>query len=143
MTFRLLIATAVLSAMAGFAPAALAQDVVAVVSAKSPVTALKPDQVADIFLGKTSRFPDGSQAIPIDLGEESAAREKFYASFTGKSPAQVKAHWAKIIFTGRGQPPRQVSSGAEAKKLIAENPHAIGYIDSSLVDNSVRVLASR
>jgi ABC-type phosphate transport system substrate-binding protein len=99
--------------------------------------------VADIFLGKTSRFPDGSQAVPIDLGEDSPARDRFYAQYTGKSPAQVKAHWSKIIFTGRGQPPRQANSSSEAKKLIADNPNAIGYIDQSQVDNSVRVLAAR
>jgi len=127
----------------GLALHAQAQEVVAVVSSKSPVTALDSAQVADIFLGKTTRFPDGSPATPIDLNEESALRERFYTQYTGKSPAQVKAHWAKIIFTGRGQPPRQALSTAEAKKLIAENPNAIGYIDASQVDNSVRVLASR
>jgi ABC-type phosphate transport system substrate-binding protein len=117
-------------------------NVVAVVSAKSPVTALNTVQVADIFLGKTSRFPDGTQAVPIDQNEDSPARDRFYAQFTGKSPAQVKAHWSKIIFTGRGQPPRQASTGLEARRMVAENPNAIGYIDPALVDNSVRVLAS-
>jgi ABC-type phosphate transport system substrate-binding protein len=132
-----------LAAALAAAGQAAAQDVVAVVSARSPVTSLSQAQVADIFLGKTSRFPDGTQAVPIDLIEDSPARERFYAQFAGKSPAQVKAHWSKIIFTGRGQPPRQASTGPEAKKLIADNPNAIGYIDQSLVDNSVRVLASR
>jgi len=47
-----------------------AADVVAVVSAKSRVTALNPDQVADIFLGKTSHFPDGTQATPVDQSED-------------------------------------------------------------------------
>ena len=120
-----------------------AQDVVAVVSAKSPVISLNADQVADIFLGKTSRFPDGTPAMPIDLVEESPVRDRFYAAYTGKSPAQVKAHWSKIIFTGRGQPPRQAASATEAKKIVAENPNAIGYIDASQVDASVRVLAAR
>ena len=120
-----------------------AQEVVPVVSSRSPITSLSAAQVADIFLGKITRFPDGSQAVPVDQGEESPARERFYTQYTGKSPAQVKAHWAKIIFTGRGQPPRQAASGAEAKKLVAENPYAIGYIDASQVDNTVRVLASR
>jgi ABC-type phosphate transport system substrate-binding protein len=123
--------------------ASAAEDVVAVVSAKSPITSLNSSQVADIFLGKTSRFPDGTLAVPIDLPEESPVRERFYAEYTGKSPAQVKAHWSKIIFTGRGQPPRQVDNGAEAKKVLSENPNAIAYIDSKLVDGSVRVLASR
>ena len=122
--------------------AAAADDVVAVVSAKSPIAGLNASQVADIFLGKTNRFPDGTLAVPVDLPEESPAREKFYAEYAGKSPAQVKAHWSKIIFTGRGQPPKQLGSGAEAKKFVAENPNAIAYIDSKLVDNSLRVLPS-
>jgi ABC-type phosphate transport system substrate-binding protein len=120
---------------------AKADDVVAVVSAKSSITALNANQVADIFLGKTSHFPDGSQAVPIDQVEGSPAHDKFYAAYTGKSPAQVKAHWSKIIFTGRGQPPKQVANSIEARKLVAENPNAIGYIDNSAVDSSVRVLA--
>lgn len=119
---------------------AAAQDVVPVVSAKSPVTTLNAGQVADIFLGKTARFPDGTQAVPIDLEEDSPQRERFYAQYTGKSPAQVKAHWSKLVFTGRGQPPRAVGSSAEARKLIADNPNAIGYIDSNQVDASVRVV---
>ncbi|MGZ5038556.1 MAG: phosphate ABC transporter substrate-binding protein [Usitatibacter sp.] len=125
----------------GVDASARAEDVVAVVSAKSAITSLKASQVADIFLGKTSRFPDGSEAVPIDQVEDSPAREHFYAAFTGKSAAQVKAHWSKIIFTGRGQPPRQVANGAEARKAVAANPNAIAYIDASLVDDSVRVLA--
>jgi ABC-type phosphate transport system substrate-binding protein len=138
---RLLVGIAAASLCASFATFARGAEVVAVVSSKSPVTTLSANQVADIFLGKTSRFPDGSQAVPVDQVEESPARDRFYAQFTGKSPAQMKAHWSKIIFTGRGQPPRQVPGNAEAKKFVADNPHAIGYIDNNLVDESVRVIA--
>lgn len=114
--------------------------VVAVVSVKSSITTLSKTQVADIFLGKSNRFPDGSSAIPIDQPEASSLREEFYNEVTGKSPAQVKAHWAKIIFTGRGQPPKVVVSSGEVKKLLSDNLLAIGYIDAAQVDSSVRVL---
>jgi ABC-type phosphate transport system substrate-binding protein len=124
-------------------PALAQEEVVPVVSSRSSVTILNANQVADIFLGKSSRFPDGTVAVPIDLAEDSPLRERFYSQFTGKSPAQLKAHWSKIIFTGRGQPPRQVPSSAEAKKMVAENPNAIAYIDPRQVDSSVRVLAAR
>ena len=124
-------------------PGALSAEVVAVVSARSPITALDSGQVADIFLGKTSRFPDGSQAVPIDQDEDSPARERFYAQFTGKSPAQVKAHWSKIIFTGRGQPPRQPGSAEAVRRAIADNPRAIGYLDTAQLDSSVRVLGAK
>jgi hypothetical protein len=114
-------------------------DVVAVVSSKSTVTALTRTHTEEIFLGKVRRFPDGSMAVPLDLAEGSSERDEFYAKL-GKSPAQIKAYWSKIIFTGRGQPPKAVANGFVMKKLIAENPAAIGYLDRQLVDDSVRVL---
>ena len=127
----------------GLGALSAAADVVAVVSSKSSVTALSKNQVADIFLGKTSRFPDGEPAVPIDQVEGSPARDEFYAKFTGKNAAQIKAHWSKIIFTGRGQPPKEVASSAEVKKEVVQNPRAIGYIERSLVDGSLRVLLSQ
>jgi ABC-type phosphate transport system substrate-binding protein len=115
-------------------------DVVVVVSAKCAVSTLNRDQITDIFLGKTARFPDGASAVPIDQAEGSPARDEFYAKFANKSPAQVKAHWTKIIFTGRGQPPKSVANSVEVRKLIAANPQAISYIERSAVDSTVKVI---
>jgi ABC-type phosphate transport system substrate-binding protein len=115
-------------------------DVVPIVSSTSAITTLSKTQVTDIFLGKVSRFPDGTQAIPIDQAERSPARDEFYATYAGKSPAQIKSHWAKIIFTGRGQPPKTVAGDVDVKILVAANPQAISYIERSAVDSSVHVL---
>jgi ABC-type phosphate transport system substrate-binding protein len=134
------IAAASLAAL-GLSAMAATADVVVVVSSKSQVVTLSKSQVTDIFLGKSARFPDGSPAVPIDQAEGTAVRDEFYSSFAGKSAAQIKAHWSKIIFTGRGQPPKSVSNSDATKRLLAENPHAIGYIERNLVDNSVKVLA--
>jgi ABC-type phosphate transport system substrate-binding protein len=113
-------------------------DVVAVVSAKSPVTTLTNTQLTDIFLGKANRFPNGASAVPIDQPEGSTARNEFYARFAGKSAAQIKAFWSKIIFTGRGQPPEEVADSTEMKKRISENPSTIGYLEENMVDSSVK-----
>jgi ABC-type phosphate transport system substrate-binding protein len=134
--------TGVVALVLSVGAGAAAADVVAVVSSKSSVTALTKNQVVDIFLGKTSRFPDGEQAVPVDQAEGSAARDEFYMKFTGKSAAQIKAHWSKIIFTGRGQPPKEVPNSAEVKKLVVQNPRAVGYIERSSVDGTVRVILS-
>jgi hypothetical protein len=115
-------------------------DVVAVVSSKSPITTLTRNQVMDIFFGRRTRFPDGSIAVPIDQSEGLAARIEFYSKFADMSPAQVKAFWAKVIFTGRGQPPKTVATSVEAKKALAASPNAITYIDQSMVDDSLRVV---
>jgi ABC-type phosphate transport system substrate-binding protein len=134
------IAIVLLAISPTLAGALASADVVAVVSAKSAVKALTSSQVADIFLGRVSRFPNGVLAVPIDLRDGSPERDQFYAKITGKTPAQVKAYWSKIIFTGRGQPPKAVPTELDVKKIIAADATAIGYIDASLLDDSVRAL---
>ncbi len=115
-------------------------EVVVVVSAQSEITTLSRSQVADIFLGKARRFPNGVLAQPVDQIEGSAARNEFYASFADRTPAQIKSHWSKIVFTGRGQPPAAVATSEELKRRVAANPAAIGYIDRSQLDSTVRAL---
>jgi len=117
-------------------------EAVVVVSAKNPVTSLSRGQVTDIFLGRTLRFPDGQPAVPIDQFEGSSTRDEFYLAFAGKSQAQINAHWSRIIFTGRGQPPLEVANAAEVKKRLAHDPSAIGYIEPRMVDSSVKVVTA-
>ena len=125
-----------------FSTGTAAAEVVAVVAANSPITSLTKSQVINIFLGKSNRFPDGSVAIPIDQEEGSIDRNKFYANYANMSAAQIKGHWSKIIFTGRGQPPKEVANGKEVKKRIISNPNTIGYLEEDLVDDRMRVLLS-
>lgn len=117
-------------------------DVVAVVSSNSPVTTLSKNQVADIFLGRASRFPNGEPALPIDQAEGSAERDEFYVKVAGKAPPQMRAHWAKIIFTGRGRPPEEAANSVQVKRLIVKNHNAIGYVEKSMVDDTVKVVFS-
>lgn len=115
-------------------------DVVVVVSAKSAISSLTSEQATKIFLGKTETFPGGGNAIPIDQTEGNSVRDEFYSRIVHKNPAQVSAYWTKIIFTGDGYPPRQMDGDADVRKAVAGNPNAIGYINRSAVDSSVRVV---
>ena len=115
-------------------------EVAVVVSAKSGATTLSADQVSDIFLGKANALPGAGQAVPIDQSDSSGVREEFYQKATSKNAAQVKAYWAKQIFSGKGQPPKEVGDSAAVKTLLASNPNMIGYIDKGSVDASVKVL---
>lgn len=128
-TFNQLPLAVVLMLAAGAARA----DVVVVVSAKSTVAQLTKDQVADIFLGT------GGKGEPIDQ-DAAAMREEFYTKVAGKSAAQVKTHWAKQSFSGKGTPPKSVAGDDEVKKALAANPNAIGYIEKSKVDDSVKTV---
>jgi ABC-type phosphate transport system substrate-binding protein len=116
-------------------------DVVPVVSAKSPVHEMSKNQIVDIFLGRANRFPNGEPAVPIDQAEGSEVRDLFYLQFANRSAAQLKAYWSKIVFTGKGEPPREVSPSERVKRVLAENPHFIGYIERTEVDANVKVVS--
>lgn len=115
-------------------------EVAVIVSANNVNYGLDKLDVEQIFLGKKATFPDGSKAVPVDQTEGSAVRSAFNESVLGKNDSQLKAYWSRLIFTGKGTPPKESGSDAEIKALVAANPNMIGYIDAKAVDSSVKVV---
>jgi ABC-type phosphate transport system substrate-binding protein len=119
-----------------FAIAALpaSAEIVVIVNKDNPASRMFSEQASQFFLGKSAMF------TPIDQAEGSKIRADFYQKVADKDPAQVKAIWSKLVFTGKATPPKEFKSNAEVKKAVAEDPKAIGYIDKSAVDDSVKVI---
>ncbi|MGH8492075.1 MAG: hypothetical protein ACRERR_03055 [Moraxellaceae bacterium] len=112
-------------------------ELVVVTNINSSANSIPLSQLSRIFLGQSSAYPDGSSAIPLDINGET--RNQFYRDVLKKSPEQVEKYWARMIFTGKAQPPREVKS-ADVKSVVAETPGAISYMDSSKVDASLKIL---
>ncbi|TFW26514.1 phosphate ABC transporter substrate-binding protein [Massilia arenosa] len=129
---------ALLCAVLAWPAYAGAADLVVIVSARSQVTALRAGQVADIFLGQIGRFPDGAEAIALDQALGSPQRDEFYSKVAARTPPLMKAYWSKMIFTGRGQPPKEAANSATVRRMVADNPNLIGYIDRAALDASVK-----
>jgi len=110
---------------------ALAEIVVVAAPGSSTMT---KDQVAGIYLGRSTDFK------PLDLPESTPVRDQFYKHATDRDAAQIKAMWSRIVFTGKGLPPKELPDAAAVKKAVAADPKAIGYIDKSAVDGSVKVV---
>ncbi|ESS70609.1 hypothetical protein MGMO_121c00050 [Methyloglobulus morosus KoM1] len=117
-------------------------EIVVVMSAKSNVTNLSKDNVSAIFLGKTATLPDGIQAVPIEQDAGQEAYKEFHRIVIEKSDAQLNAYWAKMVFSGKGNPPREVANNAEVLKIIAASPSMIGYLEKSAVNRTVKVVFS-
>ena len=103
----------------------------------APITS---EDVAKLYLGKTKSFPNGKAATPVERGEGSAIRVGFLEKIVDKSESQMKAYWSRLIFTGKGVPPNAVDTDKEMKELVAKDPGAIGYIDVTSVDDTVKVV---
>jgi ABC-type phosphate transport system substrate-binding protein len=109
-------------------------EVVVVVNPKHGSSAMSNDEVAQFFLGKSTSM------TPIDQPESAPIRAEFYKKVTDKEPAQAKALWSKLVFTGKATLPKEVQSSADVKKAVAADPKAIGYIEKSAVDATVKVV---
>ena len=114
------------------AAAANAADVVVIVSAKSSAAAMSADDIANIYLGKSTAMK------PVD--NATAVRGAVYTAVAGKDEAQVKAIWSKLVFTGKATPPKELASSAEVVKAVAADPNIIGYVEKGAVDASVKVV---
>jgi ABC-type phosphate transport system substrate-binding protein len=111
-------------------------EIVVVVNPKNPVTALSAEQVSQFYLGISNSF------TPFDQSDSSPMRAQFYKKVTQKEPGQVRAIWAKLVFTGKGRPPKEFASNEEVKKAVAADPNGIGYIDKAALDASVKSVLS-
>jgi ABC-type phosphate transport system substrate-binding protein len=126
------LAAALCSSLPAFA------DVVVIVNPKNPVSSLTAQQVAQIYLGRAGVFPSGGAVTPLDLKEGASARDDFYTKVAEKTPGQLKAYRARQMFSGNGAPPREIASDADMRKAVASDPTAIGYIDRSALDGTVK-----
>lgn len=115
---------------------------VAVIVHPSNNNALSKMEVKKIFLGKKKNYSDGGVVLPIDLQEGSAAREEFSKALLGKTPNQLKAYWSKLVFTGKGAPPKSVRTPSEVISTVSTNPSSIGYIEASEVTDQVKVVGT-
>ncbi len=114
----------------------------AVIVHPSNSASLSQKDIANLFLGKKKSFPGGGQAIPVNQEEGSAVREGFNDSVLGKSSSQLKSYWSRLIFTGKGTPPKEVGGDADVVGLVAANPNTIGYVDAGAVSGDVKVVFS-
>jgi ABC-type phosphate transport system substrate-binding protein len=109
-------------------------EVVAVVNTANSQASMTKDEVANVFTGKSSAL------TPVDQPESAPVRAEFYKKVADKDMSQAKALWAKLVFTGKATMPKEAADSAAVKKAVAANPKAIGYIEKSAVDATVKVV---
>jgi ABC-type phosphate transport system substrate-binding protein len=124
---------AVLLASSGSAVAA----VVAIVNKAN--TAADKATIGRLYTLEAKSWSDGSSAKLFDLSVQ-GEREAFCQAYTGKSASAIRSIWAKAVFTGRAVPPKMLDSDAEVKNEVAQDKNAVGYVDESSVDGSVKVI---
>ena len=140
MNYRQLFYKSIIAILANLFSLTAVAQVVVIVSPSTAITTLDADTISRIYLSKENMLPNGSVVEPLDQKKGSVERVTFYDVVVKKSENQLNAYWARLTFTGKGEPPEIVDNGNEVKKRVASNPKFIGYIDSAMVDSTVKVV---
>ncbi len=119
------------------AAAARAEDIVVVVPAESSVVRLTRSQVTNLFLGRFKQLPGAGRAQPADVAP---LKDDFYLRLVHKTPSEIGAYWARLVYSGQTMPPAQVASVDDVLVWADQTQGAITYLPASRVDDRVRVV---
>ena len=112
---------------------------VVIVHRTRSIAAMSVKDVANIYLKRRRFWEDGAPIVPVNREPGTEARETFSRRILGGASSTFAAFWNEQYFHGVF-PPITLSSSAAVRRYTATDPNAIGYVDASEADDSVRVV---
>ena len=124
-----------------FSSALYADDgFVVIVNKDVNVDELTVHQVMNIYMSNTDMLPGGADIIPLDQFKGTEARYVFYSKIINMPEHQVKTHFSKLIFSGKGRPPISLADDQAILKQVSNCQDFIAYVRASSVNDSVKVV---
>jgi hypothetical protein len=116
-------------------------DIAVVVNRSNATPPMNRSQLSALFKAKTTQFPRGGRATPVNLPPDSPVRQAFDQAVLGLSPDEVERFWLDSkIRSGTGSP-RHLPGPAALVRLVASDDTAIGYVPFAEAGDGVRVVA--
>ncbi len=120
--------------LAGPAVADVLDDLVVVTHPGVSVDSISSRELQRIFLGKSTRWPGGERVRPVLL-DGAPVRATFVTELLGRTEENFTVYWKRMVFTGKGRPPRSFATAAELAFYVRATEGAIGFLpaDAELV----------
>ena len=104
---------------------------------------LSVNMLRAIFSMRLRTWSDG-QAIKVFVLEDNhALHQDFSKEKLNVFPYQLRLAWDRLVFSGTGQAPITVSSQEEMRSKVISTPGAIGYLETTYIDDDIHVLQIR
>ncbi|WP_218642685.1 hypothetical protein [Colwellia sp. UCD-KL20] len=118
-----------------------ANDLYAVFTLSSDFEPLTKSKVIMLFRGKT-KYLQGKKIELSDWPQNNNIRHEFYQKLLGKDLAQMNAYWARLSFSGKARPPKEIDNGSVESLVewLAVKRFRIGYAPIDLLPANANVL---
>lgn len=115
------------------ASATVANEIAVVAHPSVDARTLKVGQLRRIFSMRQATWPNGQNTQVFVLKSDHEVHEYFCKSQLSMFPYQLERLWNKLIYSGLGESPVQVSDLSEMLERIRLTPGAIGYVPNHLI----------
>lgn len=92
-----------------------------------------------IFGMRLTHWENGAPIRVYVLPDDHPTHSSFSKQVLGMFPYQLRWAWDRLVYSGTGEGPIQVSSEEEMKLKVSNTPGAIGYLTASRIDEKVKV----
>lgn len=114
-------------------------DRIAVIVHAERSISLDREAVAQIYLKRRRYWAGGDPILPINREAGSDIRDAFNRRVLGLDDSRLGVYWNREYFRGV-LPPATLASDEAIRRFVAGDRRAIGYVDPSVIDESVRVV---
>ena len=104
---------------------------------------LSVNMLRAIFSMRLRTWSDGQAIKVFVLEDNDALHQDFSKEKLNVFPYQLRLAWDRLVFSGTGQAPINVSSQEEMRSKVISTPGAIGYLETTYIDDDIHVLQIR
>lgn len=111
-----------------------------VVNKSVPVSTFSSEELQAVFSMQKRNWSGQRQIKVFILPESSQTHQDFVKHSLSMFSHQIRRIWDRMIYSGSGAPPVEISSEKEMINKIANTPDAIGYLSSKPNNENIRVV---
>jgi len=121
-------------------PTALGEEMVAIVNLSVSQTSVTRNFARALFGMRAQHWPGDGGVTVFVLPDQHVLHAAFAKNVLDMFPQQLRNAWDRLVYSGTGQAPVEVSSEEEMLDGVAATPGAVGYVSKDKV-NAKRVRA--
>jgi len=124
----------------GFHPVLVKADVIVIANDSVKLNAISPTSLNRIYAMQIKTWPDGTPIKVFTFHTHSKTYKDFVLNQAHLQPPQLERHWKRLLFTGMGKAPVEVSNNEEMIEFVKSTPGAIGYVTEAFHLDDAKIL---